>query len=85
MKLRDYESGRLTTRPSKEAIHALKGVPTAFISDVLSSLGVKNYAIRGASRISHSETVMGGPAITLLMTPTNGTHPFSEAPGHPPI
>lgn len=77
---RDYETGRLTSRPSKETVEALKSVPTAFISDVLSSLGVKNYALRGATRIGSRQEVMGGPAVTLLLIPTNGTHPFSEAP-----
>jgi len=77
---RDYEKYRLQTRPSKEVIAGFRELPTAFLADVLVKAGVTNFRVRGLSLMSPSKRRVVGPAVTILMAPTDNTHEFHEAP-----
>jgi 4-hydroxy-4-methyl-2-oxoglutarate aldolase len=77
---RDYEKYRLRTRPAPEMVARLRELPTAFLADVLVKIGVINFGVKGLSLMSPATKRAVGPAVTMQLAPTNGTHSFNEAP-----
>ena len=79
---RDYEAWALQKRPEPEALEYLRKVPTAFVSDCLKRLEIRNHALRDV-RLSYDmpgkRVSIAGAAITMQWAPHTEVRPYYEA------
>ncbi len=79
----EYEDRRLANRPSAESLDYLRTVPTAFVSDCLKRLEIRNTTLRGVQlhhRMPDARVSFAGPAITMEFAPHRETMPYYNAP-----
>jgi 4-hydroxy-4-methyl-2-oxoglutarate aldolase len=82
-RVRDYETNRLTTRPTKEALDVLRSVPTAYVSDYLKQIGIINHTGRGIRPIqplAEGQVSVAGAAVTMYFAPVSEAYPYTDAP-----
>jgi regulator of RNase E activity RraA len=80
---RDYEAWALKDRPDEETLRYLRTVPTAFVSDCLKRLEIRNHALRDvrlAYDMPEGQVSIAGAAITMQWAPHTETRPYYEAP-----
>lgn len=80
---RDYEAWALKERPDPAILDYLRKVPTAFVSDCLKRLEIRNHALRDV-RLPYDmpgdQVSIAGPAITMQWAPHTEVLPYYEAP-----
>jgi regulator of RNase E activity RraA len=80
---RDYEAWALKERPDEATLKYLRSVPTAFVSDCLKRLEIRNHALRDV-RLSYEmpgkQVSIAGAAITMQWAPHSEVRPYYEAP-----
>lgn len=80
---RDYEAWALTKRPDPAAVEFLRKVPTAFVSDCLKRLEIRNHVLRDvrlAYEMPSQYVSVAGPAITMQWAPHSEIMPYYESP-----
>jgi regulator of RNase E activity RraA len=80
--VRDYETNRLTERPTIEQLEALRAVPTAYVSDYLKQIGIINHRARGVRALAPlpGDRSIAGAAVTMYFAPVSEAYPYTEAP-----
>jgi regulator of RNase E activity RraA len=80
---RDYEAWALKERPSEEMLKYFRSVPTAFVSDCLKRLEIRNHALRDVRlhyEMPGKQVSVAGAAITMQWAPHSEVRPYYEAP-----
>lgn len=79
---RDYEAWALKKRPDPATLEYLRKVPTAFVSDCLKRLEIRNHALRDV-RLSYNmpgkQVSIAGAAITMQFAPHTEVRPYYES------
>lgn len=80
---RDYEAWALKQRPDRETLAYIRTVPTAFVSDCLKRLEIRNHVLRDV-RLSYDlpgkQVSVAGAAITMQWAPHSEVLPYYESP-----
>ena len=80
---RDYAAWALKQRPEPDALAYLRKVPTAFVSDCLKRLEIRNHALRDV-RLDYvmpgPQVSIAGAAVTMQWAPHTEVRPYYEAP-----
>ncbi|MGE0545217.1 MAG: RraA family protein [Lautropia sp.] len=80
---RDYEAWALTQRPDSATLEYIRSVPTAFVSDCLKRLEIRNHALRDvrlAYDMPGKQVSIAGAAITMQWAPHSEVRPYFESP-----
>ncbi len=80
---RDYEAWALKQRPDAETLAYIRSVPTAFVSDCLKRLEIRNHVLRDV-RLPYDmpgkQVSVAGAAITMQWAPHSEVLPYYESP-----
>lgn len=79
---RDYQAWALTKRPEPAMLEYLRKVPTAFVSDCLKRLEIRNHVLRNVHMpypMPENRISIAGPAITLQWAPHSEVRPYYES------